>query len=143
MISKYAKNNSEFQWTSHIKNKMRQYGLSESRLKRILENPARTEQGVAEGVIALMQNANTKRPTEIWLMYKEEDNKKVLISAWRYPGISPIGSTVSEQMADGGCEQWEWEKMTEIKQTGKIENDIIKIMAGDFCEPALIKNLCL
>ncbi len=104
MISKFAKNNSELQWTSHIKNKMKQYGLSENCLKRILENPARTEQGVAEGVIALMQNANTKRPTEIWLMYKEEDNKKVLISAWRYPGISPIGAAVSEHKADGGME---------------------------------------
>lgn len=104
MISKYSKNNSELQWTSHIKNKMRQYGLSESRLKRILENPARTEKGVAEGVIALMQNANTKRPTEIWLMYKEEDNKKILISTWRYPGVSPIGAVVSEQMANVGLE---------------------------------------
>lgn len=102
MILKDPKNNIQLQWTSHIKNKMRQYGLSESRVKRILENPVRKERGVAEGVIALMQNANTKRPTEIWLMYKEEDNKKVLISAWRYPGVSPIGAAVAEQMADGG-----------------------------------------
>jgi len=105
MIFKDPKNNSQLHWTSHIKKKMRQYGLSESRLKRILDHPARTEQGIAEGVIALMQEANTKRPTEIWLMYKEKDNKKLLISAWRYPGISPIGESVFEQMLTEGREE--------------------------------------
>ncbi|MFC1613479.1 hypothetical protein ACFL23_04060 [Patescibacteria group bacterium] len=98
MMFKDPKNTDQLHWTSHIKKKMRQYGLSESKLKRILDYPTRKEQGIAEGVIALMQDANTKRPTEIWLMYKEKDNQKVLISAWRYPGVSPIGQSVSEQM---------------------------------------------
>ncbi len=41
-----------------------------------------------------MQPANTKKPTEIWLMYQQFGQKKRIISAWRYPGISPQGEPV-------------------------------------------------
>jgi hypothetical protein len=87
-------------WTKHAKEKMRYYQLSENRLKRVLRNPKRIEKGIAPNTIAIMQPAGTKKhPTEIWLMYQIKKFKvkglesKVIriISAWRYPGISPIG----------------------------------------------------
>ncbi len=84
------KDDEQLSWTRHVVSKMRQYGLSSTRLKRLLNNPERQEQGIAEGTIALMQTVGTKkRPTEIWLMYQPIDKKKRIITAWRYPGISP------------------------------------------------------
>ena len=86
-------------WTKHVKEKMKQYQLSERRLKRVLRKPARIEKGIAPETIAIMQSTGTKKhPTEIWLMYQTVKSKvksqklKVIriISAWRYPGISPL-----------------------------------------------------
>lgn len=84
-------------WTKHSIQKMRFYRLSEARLKRVLNNPKRKELGVAPGTAAVMQPAGTKKhPTEIWLMYqikpktKNQKSKIKIISAWRYPGKSPI-----------------------------------------------------
>jgi hypothetical protein len=139
---KIPKNTSEMIWTNHSIKKMKQYGLSEQRIKRVLNSPKRIEEGIAENTIAVMQIANplSKNQTEIWVMIqrinsrneeknkeeekeeeerkkkekekkKEEKNKKEnneirneiikfnklkmnrirIISAWRYPGKSPIG----------------------------------------------------
>jgi len=27
-------------------------------------------------------------------MYQQKDNRKVVISAWRYPGVSPVGKQI-------------------------------------------------
>jgi len=99
-------------WTRHAGEKIRQYNLSESRLKRVLRKPDRKELGIAPRTIAIMQITGTKKhPTEIWLMYQKIKSKvknqkhapyrtkgsgaglKVIkiISAWRYPGRSPRG----------------------------------------------------
>lgn len=86
-----SKLNEKFIWTLHCQNKMRFYGLSKNRLKKILRNPNRIEEGVAPKTVALMQRAGSKKyPTEIWLMYQKHDTKLRLISAWRYPAISPV-----------------------------------------------------
>lgn len=82
-------------WTRHIKNKMRYYRLSENRIKRVMRNPDRKELGMAVRTMAVMQTTGTKKhPTEIWVMYQKTDKKQKkklikMISAWRYPGISP------------------------------------------------------
>jgi len=94
MFFKELKNTKEFYWTQHIKRKMLYYGLSEGRLRRILRNPKRKEEGIALNTIALMQRTETKKPSEIWLMYQQEGKKKKMISAWRYPGISPKGKEI-------------------------------------------------
>jgi hypothetical protein len=86
---KIPQNNSEIIWTKHVIDKMKYYQLSENQLKRVLRNYQRQEKGIAPGTIALMRPAGTKRPTEIWLMYQEIEGKKKIITAWRYPGISP------------------------------------------------------
>jgi len=80
-------------WTRHAREKIRQYNLSESRLKRVLRKPDRKELGIAPRTIAIMQITGTKKhPTEIWLMYQKEKSKVIkIISAWRYPGRSPRG----------------------------------------------------
>lgn len=94
MFFKEPKNSKEMYWTRHVKEKMRYYGLGEGRLRRILKSPARQEKGIAPRTIALMQPAGTKRPSEIWLMYQQIGQKKKMISAWRYPGISPKGEPI-------------------------------------------------
>ncbi len=80
----------KFYWTKHVGNKMRYYGLSKNRLKRVMRNPDRKELGIAPRTVAVMQIAGTKKhPTEIWLMYQKDKFKTKIITAWRYPGTSP------------------------------------------------------
>lgn len=75
--------------------KMRFYGLSENRIKRVLRNPDRKQEGIAPETLAVMQRTGTKKhPTEIWLMFQNINKKIKIISAWRYPGISPIGKEI-------------------------------------------------
>ena len=87
-------------WTKHAREKMRFYNLSENRVKRVLRNPDRKEEGIAPNTLAVMQRTGTKKyPKEIWVMYqiiksKAKSQKLKVISAWRYPGISPIGKEI-------------------------------------------------
>lgn len=110
MQFKIPKNTNTTHWTLHSITKMQQYGLSEQRVRRVLKTPKRTEEGVAPNTIAVMQPTSytAKNQTEIWVMYQnmvgdsgainQDDNLKIpsgkrvrIISAWRYPGISPTG----------------------------------------------------
>jgi len=78
----------EFHWTHHAHAKMRHYQLSEGRVRRILHSPVRVEEGIAEGTIAFMQRGGTKQPYELWVMVQDTPQKRKVISAWRYPGIT-------------------------------------------------------
>ena len=97
MFFEEPKNDKRISWTRHAKEKMKFYQLSERRLKKVLRNPDREEKGVAFQTTAVMQRAGSKKhPYEIWLMYqlinsKQKGKKIKIISAWRYPGVSPIG----------------------------------------------------
>ena len=95
MRFKLPKNTDRISWTNHAIRKMQYYQLSEARLKRVLNNPKRKELGIAPGTVAVMQPANSKHTSEIWLMYqivksKVKSSKLKVITAWRYPGKSPI-----------------------------------------------------
>lgn len=87
------KSDNKYSWTNHVQDKMRYYGISESLIKRITRFPKRKEEGIAPGTVAVMQpTPNKKKPQEVWVMYQTVgDRKKRIISAWRYPGISPLG----------------------------------------------------
>ncbi len=118
MLVKFPKDDRRSTWTRHIKNKMIFYGLSESRIRRVVASPKRREEGIAEGTTAAMQPSTTrKRKEEIWVMYKKltnnsglkTNNKKsyapkgliyksgaqlLMISAWRYPGVTKPGKKI-------------------------------------------------
>lgn len=85
----FGKIQNKYLWTTHSHAKMRQYGLTESRVKRIIRFPDRTEEGIVENAVACMQKAGGKKYSEIWAMYIVDDNKLKIITAWRYPGKSP------------------------------------------------------
>lgn len=86
-------------WTKHAKAKMRYYALSEQRVRRVLNSPLRIEEGIAEGTIALMQRAGSKKhPYEIWVMARDEKLTRKIISAWRYPGITHPGEPLPEEI---------------------------------------------
>lgn len=96
---KTPRDDDKYQWTNHVSEKMRYYGLSEGRVRRVLNSPKRLEEGVAPGTTAAMQPGGTaKHPYEVWVMYqkvkskaqslKSKTYKKRIISAWKYPGIS-------------------------------------------------------
>lgn len=99
MQFKKPKNTDEIIWTKHSIEKMRFYSLSENRLKRVLRNSDRKEAGIAPETLAVMQRTGSKKhPTEIWLMYqtlRQAQGKRIkIISAWRYPGISPVDKEI-------------------------------------------------
>ena len=114
----------KLQWTAHSEIKMKQYGLSRSKLSNILRKPERKEKGIVPGTTAVMRTNPTslklrgasktgqtwkpqRAPGEIWLMYKDvtprrgsgQDKKnegpiRRIISAWRYPGITKPGEAI-------------------------------------------------
>ncbi|MFA6190030.1 MAG: hypothetical protein WC711_00750 [Candidatus Staskawiczbacteria bacterium] len=124
-------------WTQHSEIKMKQYGLSKSKLSNILLKPERKEQGIVPGTTAVMRTNKVlfkqkqitlegawqkprKAPGEIWLMYKDINQKNSLtgakesirkiISAWRYPGISkpgeeiPVPDDIRQELLENGDE---------------------------------------
>lgn len=93
MQFKPPKNTGEFFWTSHALGKMRYYGLSARKIIQIIRSPLREEEGIAENTVAVMQPASGAKQkiwkSEIWAMYQLKNGQKKIISAWRYPGVSP------------------------------------------------------
>lgn len=86
MKTKLPKDDERYSWTSHVFMKMMQYGISESRIKRIIRYPSRIEEGIVSETVAVMQPAGTKRYQEIWVMYALKGKKLRIITTWRYPG---------------------------------------------------------
>ncbi|HEY4520745.1 MAG TPA: hypothetical protein VJJ72_03030 [Candidatus Paceibacterota bacterium] len=87
----FPEDDKKYHWTSHVKRKMLHYGLSPSRVLRIIKHPKRIEKGIVPETLAVMQPTGTKqKPTEVWTMYAQKKNQKVIITAWRYPGISKV-----------------------------------------------------
>lgn len=102
MAWKRPKNDDKFYWTRHAADKMRHYGISESLIKRVIRYPKRMEEGVAPDTLAAMRPVGSvKRPHEAWVMYTGKgrlggvrQSKVVIITAWRYPGVSPVRGQV-------------------------------------------------
>ena len=104
------KDNDRYRWTRHVVRKMMHYRLTPARVMRVVRAPERLEEGVAPGTLAGMQRAGSKaKPTEVWAMWREEGLKRtafetkagvatqprrIIITAWRYPGTSPVRSKV-------------------------------------------------
>ncbi|MBI1838700.1 MAG: hypothetical protein HYR95_00110 [Candidatus Colwellbacteria bacterium] len=87
-------------WTKHSKAKMRQYNLSEARIKRVINSPKRVQEGIAERTIALMQPAGTlKHPYEIWVMLHDTPKRRNVVSAWKYRGETKPGEPLPEKIA--------------------------------------------
>ena len=106
-----------YHWTTHSKQKMMQYQISESLIKRIVRSPKRVEEGIAPKTFAVMQSfgaapaggearpgrqdKSKKKQKEVWVMYAsgksklQNSNSKVIISAWQYPGIPKPGKSIS------------------------------------------------
>lgn len=88
-------------WTEHSRFKLRQYRLSEPRIKRIIRHPSRIEEGILEGAIACMQPSGSKKYSEIWTLYVlsgRQQRKIKVISAWRYPGKAPERDPIPEHI---------------------------------------------
>ncbi|OGI25425.1 MAG: hypothetical protein A3E38_02025 [Candidatus Moranbacteria bacterium RIFCSPHIGHO2_12_FULL_54_9] len=124
-----------YRFTLHSQYKMQQYGLSAQRVKSVIRNPKRREEGIMPNTVAVMQPVSIKRipgkpgrlggetwKQEIWVMFivknqesgirnqewgqkreagkihKSTQQKLTIISAWRYPGISPKRSPIPEEI---------------------------------------------
>lgn len=86
---------------------MREYRLSETRVRRVIHSPLRIEEGIAEDTVAVMQPASVRRTTagkpaewnqEIWVMVSETPAERRVISAWRYPGKTKPGDPLPAEI---------------------------------------------
>ncbi len=103
--------------TRHAQFKMRQYGLSEQKVRSVIRNPKRREEGIVKDTIAVMQPVSPKRDgsgketwkQEIWVMFQQRKmgvklgnislRRQIrIISAWRYPGVSPKRNPIPEEI---------------------------------------------
>jgi len=117
MQFKIPKNTEKYEWTQHAAFKMKQYGLTAQRILRVVKNPQRVEEGIVKNTIAVMQPASLRTKEgkrvwsqEIWAMYQKKikseklkvksfgPNKIRIISAWRYPGVSPKRDPIPEDI---------------------------------------------
>jgi hypothetical protein len=117
MQFKAPKNTEKYEWTQHAAFKMKQHGLTAQRILRVVKNPQRVEEGIVKNTIAVMQPASLRTKDgkrtwsqEIWAMYqikRKNNNSKIksfgqqrirLISAWRYPGVSPKRDPIPEDI---------------------------------------------
>lgn len=109
------KRSGNFVLTRHAEFKMRQYALSEQKVRGVIRNPRRIEEGIAKDTVAVMQPVSPKRDAkgvetwkqEVWVMFQkkvgENDFRGAvqrvrIISAWRYPGVSPKRNPVPEDI---------------------------------------------
>ncbi len=102
-FNKKPQNDKKYEWTLHVQEKMRFYNLSESRIRRVMHSPKRTEWGIAPNTVAMMQpSTSSKNPYEIWVMFQEINQvgkkKRRVITAWRYPGKSPARDPIPEDI---------------------------------------------
>lgn len=113
----------QYQFTMHAQYKMQQYGLSDQKVRSVIRNPRRREEGIVKDTVAVMQPVSVKRgldgkdtwKQEIWVMFvvkgkneivSSEANKLMklqakklrIISAWRYPGVSPKRNPIPEDI---------------------------------------------
>ena len=117
MQFKIPRNTEKYEWTQHAVIKMKQYGLTAQRILRVVKNPQRTEVGIVKNTIAVMQPSSFSTKDgkrtwsrEIWAMYqikrkaqsakfKNFGQQKIrIISAWRYPGVSPKRDPIPEDI---------------------------------------------
>ena len=127
MEFKFPKNDDKYYWTNHVGRKMMFYGLSADRIKRVMRSPKRSEKGIAEGTIAVMSPYGRSREArqpgkpdwkgEVWVMYqalgKRGKGRRIIITAWRYPGVSPIRDEIPIPI----------DILEELKRDGIIESD--------------------
>ena len=76
--------------------------MSQQRVKRIIRYPARVEEAIIPKMAAAMQIAGGKNYSEIWTIYqpiKNQDKIKI-ITAWRYPGKSPVNNPIPRDILD-------------------------------------------
>ena len=114
-----ASSTGQYQFTLHAQYKMKQYGLSEQKVKNVIRNPKRREVGIVPSTVAVMQPVSIKKvdnkdiwKQEIWVMFvvktqaSQQDgkihnftqSKLRIISAWRYPGVSPKRNPIPEEI---------------------------------------------
>lgn len=71
-------------------------------MKRIIHSPKRIEEGVAPKTTAMMQPTGSKKhPYELWVMIQDTKQKRKVISAWRYPGVTKPRSEITKEVLRG------------------------------------------
>lgn len=134
----------QYVFTAHSQYKMQQYGLSEQKVKSVMRNPRRREEGIVPNTVAVMQPPSVKRDAlgketwaqEIWVMFQIQSTKNSqqktqnknpdprllltansylkVISAWRYPGVSPKRNPIPAEILREIEEESTFEEVEEV-----------------------------
>ncbi len=129
----------QYVFTAHSQYKMQQYGLSEQKVKSVMRNPRRREEGIVLNTIAVMQPPSVKRDAlgketwtqEIWVMFQLRPamgrsgsdspahpalstSRYRIISAWRYPGVSPKRNPIPAEILREIEEESTFEEVEEV-----------------------------
>jgi hypothetical protein len=120
MNTSIPKNTEKYYWTEHARYKMKYYQLSAQKVLGVIRSPKRKEEGIVKNTIAVMQPVSPKMiknktvwKHEIWTMYQKKiknkksksnniekfnNNRIKIISAWRYPGVSPQKNPIPDEI---------------------------------------------
>ncbi len=93
----FIKGEDKYLWTQHSLYKMRHYGLSQQRIKRVIRHPQRIEEAIVTNMIGVMQ---TNKDHEIWAMYQLANRTIKIITAWRYPGKSSQRNPIPQEILE-------------------------------------------
>ena len=127
----------QYVFTAHSQYKMQQYGLSEQKVKSVMRNPRRREEGIVPNTVAVMQPPSVKRDAlgketwaqEIWVMFQLRPaigqagapglsslgtSRYRIISAWRYPGVSPKRNPIPAEILREIEEESTFEEVEEV-----------------------------
>lgn len=98
------KKDGKYFFTEHAKMKMKFYGISVQRVHRVIRAPQRTEEGIVEKTIAVMQPTSTKVKdgkktwgSEIWVMYQL---RRGAISKSQFPISNKILNSKNQEIAN-------------------------------------------
>jgi hypothetical protein len=131
----FPKDNAQFSWTRHIKNKMVFYHLSGAQLLRIFRKPNRREEGIAPDTVGAMQTkkatgAKAVRSEEIWIMYKINSQRKTHNKQLKTSGNFPLSAADRKLSVNKSrvtfISAWRYPGITKKGERPLIPEDIAK-----------------
>lgn len=139
MQFKLPKNSEQFVWTNHSIDKMRQYGLSEQRVRSVLHTPKRKEEGIAPNTSAVMQSTGTKKnPTEVWVMFQEIQPRRPEESGLRPQASEKIKFQNDDEKFKNNfgkklriISTWRYPGISPIRTVPEIPDEVWNILDGN------------
>ncbi len=139
MLFRFPKDDKSFSWTTHVKNKMLFYRISEQKIKSILRSPDRKEEGIAPDTLAVMKrNDKPSKKEELWVMYaqKSKDESDIAKMSSRPTRRDPDIASDSDRLEKFKVRKmriisaWRYPGVTKKGNEIPIPHDILEELLG-------------